>query len=334
MPDIRRRRWLLAAGALLAASPGTRAQAPRRPVVAYVFGGRSDAELAGADPKHPHARAFVHRLRELGWEDGRTVKLERYGPGNDAERAKQILSVLAARNVAAIFGASVVRGTMVARMAMQATRTVPIVFAGGSDPVALGLVASLARPGGNVTGIATDAGQAIVGKRLELLKEILPGATKVAYLGTPGYTEIARDAATRLKLTLIAAEVDSAEKLDAALARVARERAEGMIVATLGFLFAQAPRLVAFASEHRLPTLYAFPEAVDAGGLAAYGIDFLDLNRRAADYVDRILRGAKPADLPVELPRKFELVINLKTAGALGLRVPQSVLLRADRVIE
>ncbi len=336
MADIRRRQLMLATAAALATPHAARAQAPTLPVVAYVFGGRSDAELAGPDPKHPHARAFVHRLRELGREDGRTMKLERYGPGNDAEQAQRILADLATRNVAVIFAASAVRGTLVAIMAMKQTRSVPIVFAGGSDPVAAGLVASLARPGGNVTGITTDAGPQIIGKRLQLLKELLPGVTKIAYLGTPSptYREIIREAAAQLRLDLIAFEVDGAKKLDEAFARTASEGAQAMVVATLGFLYAQSPRIVAFAAERRLPVLYAFPEAVDAGGLAAYGIDILDLNRRAADYVDKILRGAKPADLPVELPRKFELVVNLKAAKALGLKVPQSVLLQADRVIE
>ena len=336
MLDIRRRRLVLAAGVLIAAPFGTRAQAPKLPVVAYVFGGRNDAELAGSDPKHPHARAFVHRLRDLGWEDGRTVKLERYGPENRTERAQEILADLAGRNVAVIYAASAVRGAMVAKMAMQTTRSVPIVFAGSSDPVALGLVASLARPGGNVTGLAIGAGLELVGKRLELLKEMVPGVMKVAYFGTSGYgyTEVARQAAAQLKVWLVVAEVDRAEQLDEAFARVTREGVDGLVVGTLGFLGTQAPRLVGFAAERRLPALYAFPEAVDAGGLASYGIDFLDLNRRAADYVNRILRGAKPAELPVELPSKFELALNLKTARSLGIRIPQTVLLRADRVVE
>lgn len=332
MFDIRRRQLVLATGVLLAAPSGTRAQAPRLPVVAYVFGGRTDADLAGPDPKHPHARAFVHRLRDLGWVDGRTVTLERYGPENQAERAQQILADLAGRNVAAIYAASTVRGTMVAKIAMQSTRTVPIVFAGSSE----GLVASLARPGGNVTGVAIDAGLELVGKRLQYLKEIAPGVMKVAYFGTPGYgyTEIARQVAAQLKVQLLVAEVDRAEQLDEAFARVTREGADGLVVGTLGFLYTQAPRLVALAAERRLPAVYAFPDAVDTGGLASYGIDFLALNRRAADYVDRILRGAKPAELPVELPSKFELALNLKTARSLGIQIPQTVRLRADRVVE
>lgn len=336
MRDIRRRRLLLAAGALIAAPFGARAQAQKLPVVAYVFGGRSAAELVGPDPKHPHARAFVHRLRELGWEDGRTMTLERYGPQGRPERAEEILADLAARNVAVIYAASSVGGRLVSKMAMQATRSIPIVFAGPNDPVAAGLVASLARPGGHLTGVAIAAGPEITGKRLELLKEIVPGVTKVAYLASGsagGSTEAAQPAAL-LKLQLMIADVNSAEQLETAFARTTRERPDGLIVGGPGFLGTQAPRLVAFAAEHRLPAVYAFPEAVDAGGLASFGIDFLDLNRRAADYVDRILRGAKPAELPVELPKKFDLVVNLKAARSLGIRIPQSVLLRADRVVE
>ena len=335
MIHVRRRQLLLAAGALVAAPLGARAQTQKLPVVAYVFGGRTSAELAGPDPKHPHARAFVHRLRELGWEDGRTITLERHGPGNSPERAQEILADLAARNVAVIYAASAVARTMVATMAMQATRSIPIVFAGGNDPLAMGLVASLARPGGNVTGVTIATGPEIVGKRLELLKEIVPGAKKVAFLTLGGgYTEAVRKAAAQLSLQLVVAEVDTSEQLDAALPRLARERADGLVVGGLGFLGTQAPRFVAFAAEQRLPAVYAFPEAVDAGGLAYFGIDFLDLNRRAADYVNRILRGAKPSELPVELPSKFEVVLNLKTARSIGIGIPQSVRLRADRVIE
>jgi putative ABC transport system substrate-binding protein len=338
MIRLRRRRLLLASGALLAAASGARAQAPKLPVVAYVFGQRADAELTGPDPKHPHARAFVHRLRELGWEDGRNMTLERYGPENSAARAQEILSKLAARNVAVIYATSAAGGKVVGKMAAEATRTVPVVFSGGTDPVAMGLVASLARPGGNVTGLATGVGPEIAGKLPELLREIAPGVRKVAYFGTSlsrKSQEAMRQAvAAQLKLEVIVMEVDNAKQLGEAFERVASERADGLVVGSLGFLFSQAPRLVAFAAERRLPAVYHFPEAVDAGGLAAYGIDFLDLNRRGADYVDRILRGAKPAEMPVELPRKFEMVLNLKTARALGLSIPRSILLRADRVIE
>lgn len=263
------------------------------------------------------------------------MTLERHGPGNSPERTNEILADLAARNVSAIYAASAVARTMVAKMAMQATRSIPIVFAGGNDPVAMGLVASLARPGGNVTGLAIGTGPEILGKRLELLKDIVPSAktfSVVTFGG--GETEALQKAAAGLKLQLVLSEVNNVEQLEEAYVRMKRERVDGLVVASLGFLGTQIPRLVAYAAERRLPAVYPFPEAIDAGGLAFFGIDFLDLNRRAAEYVDRILRGARPADLPVELPRKFEVVVNLKTARALGLRIPDTVLLRADRVVE
>ena len=220
-------------------------------------------------------------------------------------------------------------------MAMQATRSIPIVFAGSNDPVAMGLVRSLARPEGNVTGIAIAAGPEIAGKRLELLKAMIPAAKRVASFITGGDSaEATGQAAAQLKLESTVLRAENSEQLDEAFARVTRERPDGLVVAGPGFLGTQTPRLVAFAAERRLPAVYAFPEAVDAGGLASFGIDFLDLNRRAADYVNRILRGAKPSELPVELPRKFEVALNLKTARSLGIRIPQSVLLRADRVVE
>jgi len=326
-----------AAGALLAAPGAAHAQAPRLPVVAYVFGGRNADELQGPDPKNPHARAFVHRLRELGWEDGRTVTLERYGPASRA-RTQEILADLVRRNVKVIYAASAVEGRTIAQLAAEATRSIPIVFAGGTDPVGMGLVASLARPGGNVTGLATAVGEEAAAKLPELLRAIVPGISRIAYLTTSfgrESTEAMRQAvAAQLKLQLTILEANNARQLDEAFDRVVRERAEGIVVGALSFLFTHSPRLVAFAAERRLPAIYAFPEAVDAGGLAAYGIDFLDLNSRAADFVNRIMRGAKPADLPVELPSRFELALNLKTARALGIRIPQPVLLRADRVIE
>jgi len=204
-----------------------------------------------------------------------------------------------------------------------------------SDPVALGLVASLARPGGNATGVTTSVGPEIGSKRLELLKEIAPRIKRVAYLGPwTTATEIVRKDAARLGLTLIVAEIERVEQWDEALAAVSREHADALLVSGFAAAREHAPRVVAFAAQHRLPAAYAFPESVEAGGLVSYSIDFLDLNRRAAVYVDRILRGAKPADLPVEQPTRFELNLNLKTARALSITIPQSVLLRADRLIE
>jgi len=233
----------------------------------------------------------------------------------------------------------VTTGTPAIQAAKQATTTIPIVMANVSDPVAAGFVASLARPGGNITGLSNLAPD-LAGKRLELLKETLPKLTRVAYIwdpSNPSLTRISREAqvaARELGITLQSLEVRNAEELGSAFEAAIRERA--------GALWVSAPMvspyrkgITDFAGKTHLPLIYETRQYVeDAGGLMAYGPDFGDLHRRAATYVDKILKGAKPADLPVEQPTKFELVINLKTAKALGLTIPQSVLYRADKVIK
>ena len=331
------RRRFLAAGALAAlASAGAFGQGSvKRPVVAYVFGSVATSEMSGPEPAHAHVRAFVSRLRELGWEDGRNLVLEYHGAENRRERAQAILADLAARNVDLIYATATAGGATVATDALRATRTIPIVFASGTDVVAAGLVSSLARPGGNATGVTIAAGPEMIGKRLELLKEIAPRIKRVAYIDPKSFNiDFLRQFAARLGLVPIIAEVERAEDYDAAFATVRRERADALLVGAFGMNSVHAPRIVSFAAQQRLPAAFAFPESVEAGGLVSYSIDFLDLNRRAAVYVDKILRGAKPADLPVEQPRKFELVVNIKTARTLGIAIPQAVLLRADRVIE
>jgi putative ABC transport system substrate-binding protein len=228
--------------------------------------------------------------------------------------------------------------------AMQATRTLPIVFAAVGDPVTDGLVTSLARPGGNVTGFSTSsAAPEIVGKRLELLTQAVPGVTRAAVLWQPGGqgertnkdllhgTDVAaRALGVRLQLV----ETRGPEDFDRAFPDMIRARAEALTVVPSAMFFGERRRLVDLAAKNRLPAVYPLREFVDAGGLMAYGPDLADLFRRAATYVDKILKGAKPGDLPVEQPTKFELVINLKTAKALGLTIPPSLLLRADQVIE
>ena len=226
-----------------------------------------------------------------------------------------------------------------AALAQRATRSIPIVFSGGGiDPVGQGLVASLARPGGNVTGFSISLGPDFALKRLELLKQIVPGIKRVAALGPRANFEENighwRDGLAKLGLSLFPVPVEIEDDYERAFASAVRERADAMLVVNVSINFAHRSRIVALAARHRLPAEYFFREAVEAGGLAAYGVDVRDLARGAAGYIDRILRGAKPGDLPVQLPTKFELSINLKTAKALGLKVPQSILLRADRVIE
>lgn len=330
------RRQLVFSGALTALAPGCAfgQVTSKRPVVAYVFGAVSTSAMTGVPP-HAHVRAFVQSLRELGWEDGRNVVLEYHGAENRRERAQAILADLAARNVDLIYATASAGGATVAGDAARATRTIPIVFASGTDVVATGLVSSLARPGGNVTGVTIAAGPEILGKRLELLKEIAPRIKRVAYIDPRSVnTDAFRQFAARLGLTPILAEVERAEDYDSAFAIVKRERADALLMGSFSINMVHSPRIVEFAAQQRLPASFAFPESVERGGLVSYSIDFLDLNRRAAVYVDKILRGAKPAELPVELPSKFELVVNLKTARALGITIPQGVLLRADRVIE
>jgi putative tryptophan/tyrosine transport system substrate-binding protein len=333
------RRQLLFAGVLLVLSPATAfgQGTVKLPVIVYVFASYKTADMTGPNPVGPHARAFVHRLRDLGWEDGRNFVLERHGVQDNRERAQAIYADAAARKVDLIVAVGSTGGTVTAVDAVRATRTTPIVFAGGSgeSAVALGLVASLARPGGNVTGLTVGVGPAFGAKRLELMKEIAPRIKRVAYLNpkSPG-DDFMRGAATRLGMTLVLAHVESRDQYEQALDFAAREKVDAILTGASSMHHAAVGRIAAFAAERKLLTASFIPDLPEAGGLMSYGIDFLDLNRRAAEYVDKILRGAKPADLPVEQPRKFELVLNLKTARELGITIPQSILLRADKVIE
>jgi ABC-type uncharacterized transport system substrate-binding protein len=209
---------------------------------------------------------------------------------------------------------------------------------GVADPVGLGLVASLARPGGNVTGVSRDTGPEIIGKRLQLLKEAVPKASRVGVLTTKThwrYSGRHNEAAARaLGMAVVYAEVDKPEQYTEVFAAITRERADALLAAEGSLNFVHRRRIVDFTATSRLPAMFAFRESVEAGGRMAFGVETMDLYQRAAVYVDKILKGAKPADLPIEQPSKFELVINLKTAKALGLTIPPSLLLRADQVIE
>jgi putative ABC transport system substrate-binding protein len=252
------------------------------------------------------------------------------------------LPALAAELVALKVDVIVAPTTVAALAAQQATRTLPIVFFGSADPVTSGLVTSLARPGGNVTGLSGLSPE-VVGKCLELLTQAVPGVSRVAVLWQPGAAgertekdtlKGAEVAARALGVRLQFVEARGLANIDRAFSDMTRAHAGALTVWTTAMLLHERRRLVALAAKNRLPAVYTFRELVDAGGLMSYGHSQADLNRRAATYVDKILKGAKPADLPVEQPTKFELVINLKTAKALGLTIPQSELGRADQVIE
>jgi putative tryptophan/tyrosine transport system substrate-binding protein len=273
-------------------------------------------------------------LRELGYIDGHNVVLKYRWAGGRPDR----LPTLARELVRAGVDIIVTGGEQATQALVQATGTIPIVMGASNDPVRAGVVASLAQPGGNVTGMTVQAPE-LSGKRLQLLKDVLPRLSRVAVLSNPAYPgtvlDLAetRSAAQEVGLTMQNIEVRRAEDLNAALA-AAREQADALILLGDPFFTAHRERIVDLALKQRLPAMYYWKEFVQAGGLASYGPSLHDLYRRAATHVDKILRGARPADLPVEQPTKFELVINLKTAKALGLTIAPSLLLRADQVIE
>jgi putative ABC transport system substrate-binding protein len=288
---------------------------------------------------NPHmVEAFLQGLRDLGYVEGRNVVIEYRSAEGKLERYPALVAELVALKVDVIF----VPGTPAAVAAKQATRTLPIVFAAAADPVADGLVTSLARPGGNVTGLAALSPE-LVGKRLELLKQAVPGVGRVAVLWQPGAAgertekdmlKEADVAARALGVLLQVVEVRGPAEFDRAFSNMTRARAGALTVLGTPMFFTERRRLVDLAAKNRLPVVYGTRDYVDVGGLMAYGPNTADLVRRAAAYVDKILKGAKPGDLPVEQPTKFELVINLKTAKALGLTIPPSLLARADEVIQ
>jgi putative ABC transport system substrate-binding protein len=279
--------------------------------------------------------AFRQGMRELGYVEGKTFVLElRYGEAR-AERIAEL-----ARELVGLKLDLIVASTDVAIAAVKReTQTIPIVMAISSDPVGTGFVASLARPGGNVTGNSTISPE-LSGKRLELLMEAVPGLSRVAFLWNPDVRGAVLDyketegAAGSLRLQLQSVEVIRAEDFDRVFSAVTKGRAQALIVPGPNPLaFANRDRIASFAQRNRLPSMYGQREFVDAGGLMSYGPSIPDMHRRAATYVDKILKGTKPADLPVERPRKFELVINLKAAKQIGVTIPPNVLARADTVI-
>jgi putative ABC transport system substrate-binding protein len=276
----------------------------------------------------------VQRLRELGWSEGRNVAIEYRWAEGRSERFAEIAAEFVRLKVDVIL----THNTPPALAAKQATSVIPIVFATAGDPVGSGIVASLARPGGNVTGLSSQAPDA-AGKKLELLGELIPGLHRLAILADVNNPYAALDvgevrgAARTLGLEVSTFEIRLAGDIDAAFEAL-KGRAQALYVVAVPLLFVNRVRINALALAARLPTMHGVREYVEAGGLMSYGPNWPDMWRRAADFIDKILRGAKPADLPVEQPTKLELVINLKTAKALGLTIPPAVLARADEVIE
>jgi putative ABC transport system substrate-binding protein len=297
--------------------------------------------LSNTDPATDSDRAEGIRLalRDLGYIEGQTIAIEyRYAEGK-VDRAPELAAELVRLKVDIIVVAS---GDQWIRAAKNATKTIPIVMAGlGSDPVRAGHVESLARPGGNVTGL-TALARELGGKRLELLKEAVPKLSRVAVLYDPAnppslheVKELLPADARALKLTIQPWQIRAVDDFEKVFAALNKQRPDGLYAATAGPLMRpNEKRIVGFALKSRLPSMYSSREHVEAGGLMSYGADLADSYRRVAYYVDRILKGAKPADLPVEQPTKFELVINLKTAKQIGLTIPQSLLYKADKVIK
>jgi putative ABC transport system substrate-binding protein len=325
---MRRRTFIAALGGAAAWPVVARAQQPAKlPTIGFL------------GPDSPSAQsewtaAFVQRLREIGWIEGRTVAIEyRWGEGR-TDHLAEIAAEFVQRKVDVI----VTAGTAAVLAAKQATSVIPIVFATAGDPVGTGLVASLARPGGNVTGLSNQSAE-LPGKRLDLLRELIPTLRRLAIMANTGNPIGVREmsavqtAAHTLGFEEVKLEIRAAEDIGPAIEALTA-RAEALYVVTDPLVNTNRIRINSLALGARVPTMHAERAYVEAGGLISYGPNFPDLFRRAGDYADKILRGAKPADIPVEQPTKIDLAINLKTAKALGVEVPPTLLARADEVIE
>ena len=326
-----RRVFLLAlADFLLATGYFAKAQQAKKvPRIGYL-----SAFAAGSQANEASFDAFHQGLRQLGWTAGQNLNIEYRWADGKYDRLPQLATELVRLNVDLIYAPTV----LAARAAKGATRTIPIVFAGLGDPLSAGLVDSLARPGGNVTGLGGLTLE-LSGKRLELLKEVVPKLTRVAVLANPTHDMTAptmaevKSVAAALGLTIQVYEVGEPGKIEAAFAAMTKQRAGGLTVFQDPMFFSQSKQVLSLVVKSRLPAIYVESGWVPAGGLMSYAPSLTDLHRRAATYVDKILRGTKADDLPVERPMKFEFIVNLKAAKQIGLTVPPNVLVRADRVI-
>jgi len=328
---MRRREFIALVGGAIACPVGVRAQQQTGKVPRIGF-----LSLTSPSDRPPLLDAFRQGLRELGWVEGQNVVIDYRYAEDRVDRLPDLASELVRLKVDLI----VSWGTQGVTAAKDATKTIPIVMIAVRDPVGIGLIASLARPGGNVTGVSGYAGLEIVAKQLELLKETVPKVRSVAILSNPtnAYHQLAiREVnvqARSLGVQLQLLEARGPDEFDGAFAAMANERVGALLVLSDATLNSHRTQLADLAARSRLPAAFGVRESVEAGGLMSYGPSFLDLFRRSATFVDKILKGAKPADLPVEQPVKFELVINLRTAKALGLEVPLHLQQRADEVIE
>jgi len=326
----RRRFIAVMAASLLAAPLAAEAQQPQKMTrIGYL-------EFGSAAPGTPLLEAFRRGLRERGWVEGQNLAIEvRYAEGKQ-DRLPQFAADLVNLKVDLIFASA----TPAALAAKQATTTIPIVIGFVADPVGSGLVPRLARPGGNITGWTHLAGLELNSKRLEILKDAVPGATRIGALWNPANPvhgpslKEVEAAARRLKVQIHPMGVQDPQKLQGAFSAMAQERVQALTVPPDGMFLAHQSRIIDLAAMYRIPTMYGVRELAEAGGLMAYGVNLPEMYQYGAFFVDRILKGAKPGDLPVEQPTKFELVINLKTAKSLGLTIPPSVLGRADEVIQ
>lgn len=325
-----RRRLVLAAIACAAATCLAGPPLPRRGP--WRIGWLSPVRAHHANP---YAEEFAPAMQALGYIEGRDFIVEKRSAEGHYERLPALARELVAQGVDLLISTA----SNATRAAQGATRTIPIVFVSVSDPVATGIVASLARPGGNATGIANFTG-ALIAKHVELLKSALPRLDRLAVLvnpvnpSNPRILEQARTAAVRAPLQLLPLEASTDEELESAFAGAVRAHADAIAVASDPYLYRRAARIGELALQHRLPSVFALRQHVEAGGLLSYGDDVFKIYRRAAVFVDKIFKGANPGELPIEQPVDFELAVNLKTAAALSLTIPQSLLLRADKVIE
>jgi putative tryptophan/tyrosine transport system substrate-binding protein len=313
---------------LLAYSFSASAQQPKKvPRIGYLAGASRSAIAFRTE-------AFRQGLRELGYVEGKNITIEyRFAEGN-FRRQKELAAELVRLNVDVM----VTSGPASTRAAKEATVTIPIVMTFDSDPVGNGFIISLARPGGNITGLSTLAPE-ISGKQLELLKETVPRLSRVSVLGSsvnPGNVQVLKEmeaAARAFSFKLQYLDILEAKEIEAVFRTMSNERADAVVVLAGTVIIAQRARIAEMAIKSRLPSIYERREFVEPGGLMSYGISIIDLDHRAATYVDKILKGTKPADLPVEQPKKFEFIINLKAAKQIGLTIPPNVLARADKVI-